>query len=167
MVFLWKIFFSEMILVPSFVTPFINLVLWYVYILKIMIWCISTWFGTRNWYLWKGYCQTENKCQAEKAELKKKNILFLFTDIVKFNMKNEISLLAPKSQNLSDTYNFWFHGGIFYCHNKLMVYQTKALAYIELMKFTMLIDTVTSACKIGAIKGKSGHRQHTEVDRHL
>ena len=73
MVFLWKIFFSEMILVPSFVTPFINLVLWYVYILKIMIWCISTWFGTRNWYLWKGYCQAENKCQAENAELKKKN----------------------------------------------------------------------------------------------
>lgn len=73
MVFLWKIFFSEMILVPSFVTPFINLVLWYVYILKIMIWCISTWFGTRNWYLWKGYCQAKNKCQAENAELKKKN----------------------------------------------------------------------------------------------
>ena len=85
MVFLWKIFFSEMILVPSFVTPFINLVLWYVYILKIMIWCISSWFGTRNWYLWKGYCQTENKCQAEKAELKTKYILFLFTDIVKFD----------------------------------------------------------------------------------
>ena len=31
----------------------------------------------------------------------------------------------------------------------------------------MLIDTVTSACKIGAIKGKSGHRQHTDVSRHL
>ena len=51
-----------------------------------------------------------------------------------------------------------------------MVYQTKALAYIELRKFTMLIDTVTSACKIGAIKGKSGHRQHyidKDVSRHL
>ena len=100
MVFLWKIFFSEMILVPSFVTPFINLVLWYVYILKIMIWCISTWFGTRNWYLWKGYCQTENKCQAEKAELKKKNILFLFTDIVKFNIRAKwnFSLGTQKSK---------------------------------------------------------------------
>ena len=34
----------------------------------------------------------------------------------------------------------------------------------------MLIDTVTSACKIGAIKGKSGHRQHyidKDVSRHL
>ena len=101
------------------------------------------------------------KCRAEE-----KKILFLFTDIVKFNIR-KISLLASKNQNVSDTYNFWVHGGIFYCHNKLIVYQTKALAYIELMKFTMLIETVTSACKIGAIKGKSGHRHHTEVNRHL
>jgi hypothetical protein len=54
MIFLGEVFFSEVILVSSFVAPFIYLVLGYVYILKVMVWSIAATFGSWNWNLRKG-----------------------------------------------------------------------------------------------------------------
>merc|ERR1719510_2300365 len=68
MIFLRQIFLSEVVFVAPLVSPFVNLVLWYVYILKIMVRSISTRFG--GWHRYLGECsrQTKHKRQAKDAK---------------------------------------------------------------------------------------------------
>ena len=69
MIFLRQIFLSEVVFVAPLVSPFVNLVLWYVYILKVMVRSISTRFGGWDRYLGECSRQTKHKRQAKEAKL--------------------------------------------------------------------------------------------------
>ena len=61
-VLLGEVFFSEVVLVSTFVSPFIYLVFGYIDILEIMVRSITATLWSRNWDLWKGGGQSKCKC---------------------------------------------------------------------------------------------------------
>ena len=79
-----KILLPEVVFVTSFVAPFVDLMLWYVYILKVMVRSISTRFRGWDRYLGESSRQTKYKRQAKEAKLYSKGKIGFKLNIMTF-----------------------------------------------------------------------------------
>ena len=68
-ILLGEVFFSEVVLVSTFVSPFIYLMFGYIDILEVMVRSITATLWSRNWDLWKGGSQSKCKCQTKCKKL--------------------------------------------------------------------------------------------------